>query len=81
VNSSDNSAEWAALLLAAAASTRAGEVRSALGGYVPLGHPAHPSKWSRERQDALASAETAIAETSRALRLATKAYENRAVPD
>ncbi len=52
----DSSPEWAALLLATEESASAGKARSALGGYVPIGHPGHPSKWSAARQDALADA-------------------------
>jgi len=75
----DDSPEWAALVLATAANHRASVVRSGLGGYVPLGHPGHPSRWSRARKEVLADAEAGLAETAEALRAATHAHANRII--
>lgn len=77
---SDDSPEWAALLLATAANNRARIVRSGLGGYVPLNHPGHPSKWTRARRDVLADAEADLSTTTETLRLAVHAHVNRVIP-
>jgi hypothetical protein len=74
---SDDSPEWAAVLEASAANRRASIVRSGLGGYVPITHPGHPSKWSLSRRTALADAEANLADTTEALRVATTAHINR----
>jgi hypothetical protein len=71
------SPEWVALEAATDACIAAGKTRAALGGYVPVGHPGHPSKWSTERQDALANADAEVTSTTDALRIATMAYRNR----
>ena len=76
----DASPEWFALLAATEASTRAGKTRSALGGYVPKGHPNHPSKWSAERRHALEQAELEVIQATEALRVAALAHANRAQP-
>ncbi len=75
----DESPEWAALLLATEANHKARGIRSGLGGYVPLNHPGHPSKWSRIRRDALAEAESTLQDTIEALRVATDAHLNRMI--
>jgi hypothetical protein len=74
---SDDAPEVERLKLASAASVRAGAARAALGGYVPVGHPGHPSTWSEARQDALATAEEDLISTTTELRLANAAYLNR----
>jgi hypothetical protein len=56
----------------------ASAARSALGGYVPLDHPGHPSKWSPDRQDALAIADADLTQATEALRAAVYAHTNRA---
>jgi hypothetical protein len=61
------------LSLASAASHRAGAVRAAMGGYVPVGHPAHPSTWSTDRQLRLAEADENVRLTGIELQLAKDA--------
>jgi hypothetical protein len=61
------------LSLANAASNRAGAARAALGGYVPLNHPAHPKTWSEERQAQLADADELVRATGIELALAKDA--------
>jgi hypothetical protein len=73
----DASPEWAGVLLATEEHVNAGKARSALGGYVPIGHPGHPSKWSLARQDALAEADARLVRAVEALRIATVAHANR----
>jgi hypothetical protein len=75
---SDDSPEWAAVVRASAANRRASIIRSGLGGYVPITHPGHPSKWTRSRRNALADADASLADTTKALRVATIAHSNRA---
>jgi len=70
----DDSPEWDAVVAAAAAHRTAGAARSRLGGYLPVSHPDHPSKWSVERRAALANAEAQLAEATEALRLAVEAH-------
>jgi protein involved in temperature-dependent protein secretion len=74
VSASNDSPEWAALLLASDAYRRASSVRSALGGYVPLNHPGHPSKWNRRKRAALADADDNLAAATEAMRLAAAAH-------
>jgi hypothetical protein len=75
----DTSPEWAAVLLATEECVNAGAARSALGGYVPVGHPGHPSKWSTARQDALADAEAGLRRANEALRIARLVHANRTI--
>jgi hypothetical protein len=53
---------------AQAAFQRAGAERALLGGYVPLNHPSHPTRWNGRRKAALAAAEAAVERTTIALR-------------
>jgi hypothetical protein len=75
----DESPEWAALTLAIASNREAAAVRAALGGYVPINHPGHPSRWSRSRRDHLAEVEASLTESVDVLRLAIYAHHNRAI--
>lgn len=70
------SPEWVALLLATEHYVEADKARSALGGYVPIGHPGHPSKWSAARQDALADADARVLRATEALQIASLAHTN-----
>jgi hypothetical protein len=47
--------------------------RAKLGGYVPLNHPNHPSRWSRERRDTLRLIDAEVVRTKEVLRLAMRA--------
>lgn len=58
-----NPLEPSRLSLANAASNRAGAARAALGGYVPINHPAHPRTWSEDRQAQLTEADELVHST------------------
>ncbi len=70
----DLSPELSRLQLATQASNLAGAARARLGGYVPLDHPAHPTKWSKSRQHGLAVADDDVTTTTAELLLATSAH-------
>jgi hypothetical protein len=78
---SPESPERAAVFAASAAWHEAGKSRAALGGYVPLNHPGHPSRWSSERQDVLAEADAEVNRTSAVMRAAMQALGEGSGPD
>ena len=61
------------LTLATAASSRAGSVRAALGGYVPV----TASTWSAERRELVAAADADLRAAAVELRLARAAAADR----
>ena len=71
-----DSPERAAVIAAGEAWRRASAARAALGGYVPLNHPGHPSRWNRERRQALGDAEAELTRTTVAVRLAMQALRD-----
>jgi hypothetical protein len=65
------------LAIANAESNRAAPQRAVLGGYVPIDHPGHPSKWTTaERRARLVEADEAVRITKVELRLAKEAVLN-----
>ncbi len=77
----DDAPELVRLRAASAASNRAGAVRAALGGYVPLDHPNHPKRWSAARRAELAAAEAEVVRTSEELNEARDAVIMMPFPD
>jgi hypothetical protein len=73
----EESAQAARLKAAGEAYQRAGAVRALLGGYVPVGHPNHPSRWNGNRRADLAAAEDELARTIRELDEARKSIGER----
>jgi hypothetical protein len=71
----------ARLKAASEAWTRAGAARAALGGYVPLNNPNHPSRWSAARRAQLAAADADVARTAAELNEARAVNLTLSPPD
>jgi len=77
----EDSPEAIRLRAASEAWTRAGATRAALGGYVPLNNPNHPSRWSAARRAQLAAADADVARTTAELNEARAVNLTLAPPD
>jgi hypothetical protein len=76
----EDSPEVRRLKAASEAWTRAGAARAALGGYVPLDNPNHPSRWNAGRRAQLATAEADVARTTAELAAARDAITRSGTP-
>ena len=70
----DDPPEVVRLKAATEASHIARAVRAALGGYVPLNHPNHPSRWTAARRAQLQAADAAVRRTDHELTEARDAF-------